>query len=136
MVSFQSFSPAQWDPYCIPKGWELGKAGTGTDTIWGEGHLPILSPPNGWMAGGRSPPLVKDFWRRCTDVERCTGGSILGRSNRGSLCFSCALFYHLFLHFLISSQSHCELHLHSHVTSPHHPESPPPKCKLYLGSSV
>ena len=41
-----------------------------------------------WLDGrGQVTPLGKDFWRRCTDVERCTGGSILGRSNKGRLCF-------------------------------------------------
>ena len=114
IVFFQSFSPAQWDPYCIPKGWELGKAGTGTDTIWGGGvHLPILSPPNGWMAGGRSPPLEKDFGED-TQMQRDAPAATLsaGATGAGSV-FSCALSSHLFLRFLISSQSHCKLYPHS-----------------------
>jgi len=135
IIIFQSFSPARWDPYCIPKGWELGKSGTGTGTIWGGTSSPSVASE--WLDGrGRSPPLEKDFGEDAQMQRDALAATLsAGVTGAGSV-FSCALSSHLFLRFLISSQSHCKLYPHSKVASLHHPESLLPKCKLYLGSSV
>jgi len=92
IIIFQSFSPARWDPYCIPKGWELGKSGTGTGTIWGGNIFPFCRlRMAGWQGQVTTPG--ERFWRRCTDAERCTGSNTLGRSDRGRLCFLVCSFF-------------------------------------------
>ncbi|RPA95189.1 hypothetical protein L873DRAFT_1813112 [Choiromyces venosus 120613-1] len=79
----------------------------------------------GWQA-----PWRKTFGEDA-QMLRFTGGKILGRRNRGRDCF-----YHRFLYFLISFQSHCELHLDPKLDSLHHLERSPQSANSTLGYSI
>jgi len=82
------FRPHDGIPTVFRRAGSLGRQEQGQRQSRGVEHLPILSPPSGWMDGrGQVTTPGERFWRRCTDAERCTGSNILGRSDRGRLCF-------------------------------------------------